>query len=1244
MMQFINRNLAKSDRLGKTQWDRQEWTKKLCDVQLDARTPRDFLERVRALCQELVYINDDNVADGDWSNFLSHTDLDADEFLDQIIMFMENPNDIELDDSHKGYFAESHRALLLTFLSLLKKVQEQYNDVAKRHLDYFYRGLLKLKEKGSDPDQVPVFIELIKEADYLNIPEGETLVADSPEGKIRYKTLNPALVTKAQVAYVFNRYYEIEPGKSVQVERLMKTDFNEGLTLFFKMHTPDMTQEKIDRLLILFREISDKEETYDFVWKELHLLDYEYKHLVRVGKRVGSVNVPKTEWVQICKYIHQSLNRHASEKQINDMKRIRESVQDSAKSFNKLMAYTLGGKALKFGMANKLLLQLTSGIDEEQLLARKKIFEIFGMDYNDFRIMMESFNSSIPVEESIWEQVYLSLLKTLNKTEESGHPKTEERKYSNIYTDLYWGPDDEGNPAETDYWNGFSKSNDSYESLPCQLGIVFGSPILNLRSGQRTITVDFIFGNTPIGMNMLQADDFQFFITTAEEWLEVQPKSFSADVASESGSCMKVVFYIDEQQPAVDALLIEDEKDKRPFPQIKMKLNNQDPEIEKKWDDVYEVLQNLHLENIRINTDVQGLNDFIIQNDLGVLNSEGPFEPFGSAPQTGSRFFVSHPELKSVFQDEVNLDVTWFGAPENFTDHYKHYTTKVKNDSFQGMLKFNNVSGVSELGTVGLFDSTDNAATVKIGVKDLKSKVEKKMSDELVFFDDTKVTACSEYLTLELGDVDFQHKQYAKDVHKRSIQIQKQATINSDIASINNKRLERIYENLNTPYTPVIMTMVMSYKASVEIDLKNTRKKGMEQFYYLCPFPQVQEQTPSLLYIPYRASFFPNFEDEAALYIGLKDVVAPQPLSVYFRLREGSIDPKESCPVPKWQYLKSNAWHEFEEDWISSDTTAGLTQNGIIQFNLPEVEQRESSIIPHPYYWLKVSVKNKGKSLPDIISIQTQCVMLEKSGEKETPVIEPEVILGFEKSNPGIRKVHQPFPSTRGRFKESEPEFYQRASELMLHRNRSVVTEDYENLVLEEFPSISQVKCLPSGYKDSESFVPVRELGNVTLIALPQLQNKDCKSLIRPQLFPEMQEKIEEYLQEKMPPFSSLQIVPPSYVEVKVEARVKFPEGSVPKLLAKELNFDLQKFISPWACGMQVRVPIGESLYGGNIINFMRKREYVVQVEAFSLYIKNDDEKFVRIDEMGYQDNIIDDIGPDVVLISTDKHNIEFIE
>jgi hypothetical protein len=174
-------------------------------VRVDERTTRDLLAFVQAYARELKYfgIDDPDQAQGDWSGFVGSIDLDL------AARYTDEPE--KFSPEAASAYARPHFALLLTFLKLLENTRAQLNTLTGRHLEFFYRDVLRMIRKRAVPDQVHVLVELDGRTDALQLPPGTALRAgkDRLGRDLHYRTRNELIASQVQVAQVSSLHTEI---------------------------------------------------------------------------------------------------------------------------------------------------------------------------------------------------------------------------------------------------------------------------------------------------------------------------------------------------------------------------------------------------------------------------------------------------------------------------------------------------------------------------------------------------------------------------------------------------------------------------------------------------------------------------------------------------------------------------------------------------------------------------------------------------------------------------------------------------------------------------------------------------------------------------------------------------------------------------------------------------------------------------------------------------------------------------
>ncbi len=173
---------------------------------VDERTTRDLLAFAKAYAGELNYfsVDDPDRAQGDWSGFIGPA-VD----LDDAAAYATDPGTFSPETA--APYSRPHFALFLAFLELLGRVRAQFNALTRRHLEFFYRDVLKMVRKRAVPDQVHVLVDLETGTDQLAPPAGTALSAgkDSLGRALAYRTDRELIASQVQIAQISSLHAEI---------------------------------------------------------------------------------------------------------------------------------------------------------------------------------------------------------------------------------------------------------------------------------------------------------------------------------------------------------------------------------------------------------------------------------------------------------------------------------------------------------------------------------------------------------------------------------------------------------------------------------------------------------------------------------------------------------------------------------------------------------------------------------------------------------------------------------------------------------------------------------------------------------------------------------------------------------------------------------------------------------------------------------------------------------------------------
>lgn len=136
--------------------------------------------------------NNSEIPSGNWKEFFIK-DIDIEEFL---------------KDLNTGEHIHPHLALFLSFIKLLELTQKRFNNLPKRHLDFYYKKLLKIEKQPATLDKVHAIFELAKSISTNKIEKETGLDAgkDKNGKNLIYKTSDELIVNKATVAQLKSVY------------------------------------------------------------------------------------------------------------------------------------------------------------------------------------------------------------------------------------------------------------------------------------------------------------------------------------------------------------------------------------------------------------------------------------------------------------------------------------------------------------------------------------------------------------------------------------------------------------------------------------------------------------------------------------------------------------------------------------------------------------------------------------------------------------------------------------------------------------------------------------------------------------------------------------------------------------------------------------------------------------------------------------------------------------------------------
>lgn len=107
------------------------------------------------------------------------------------------PLKAELREQH-----QPHLAVLFAFLKLFQHLQSDLNRFTKKHLDFFYKQVLRLESRDATPDQAHIIFEIQKQLDSYLLEKGLQVKdgKDDNKAEVLFELDDEIVVNKAQVA------------------------------------------------------------------------------------------------------------------------------------------------------------------------------------------------------------------------------------------------------------------------------------------------------------------------------------------------------------------------------------------------------------------------------------------------------------------------------------------------------------------------------------------------------------------------------------------------------------------------------------------------------------------------------------------------------------------------------------------------------------------------------------------------------------------------------------------------------------------------------------------------------------------------------------------------------------------------------------------------------------------------------------------------------------------------------------
>lgn len=547
-----------------------------------------------------------------------------------------------------------HLGLLFAFLKLFQQLQQELNGYTKKHLDFFYREVLKLLPRAASPDKAHIVFDIQKQLDKYLLKKGLLLKdgKDANKAEVFFALNDEIVVNKAQVADVrtlflnnqlFNGYTYAEGVYIAPDARKadgVKIDFKEPLppnwyTLGSKLSKYTDPETKLLRphpnarigfLLaspVLLLEEGKRtiditlacELNNDYCLQLQEVADPNKKNCCEGGDTTDTAGVPPRTNREECDKDNTAVPVPACV--------LFDNIQQELSKKYYYVSEPLIQEAIKKGFGKDIIRTLREILKK----ANKKLCYC-EVDQSNFETIIEA---------SLFEQIFVFDMDTVSTI----------FKPEGVFKIAFSG--------EKEWVDPSTITNISFEGdLPdCSADGPYGF----------SIKFNVVLEADKPAITYFNKDNLK------EDYGTLLPV-----VKIELNDHIKLI-YTDEELKK--ELGLPDSKDN-------CCLLKEGATKDAHIVSLYHFFRNVIVQNrganqTMIDVRVCGLRNVIVQNDENLLDVNNPMEVFGVRPKVGSSFYIGSKEIFSKNWKDIWINAEWKDLPPDLKEHYKFYYGKDEN-------------------------------------------------------------------------------------------------------------------------------------------------------------------------------------------------------------------------------------------------------------------------------------------------------------------------------------------------------------------------------------------------------------------------------------------------------------------------------------------------------------------------------------------------------------------------------------
>lgn len=617
-------------------------------------------------------------------------------------------------------------------------------------------------------------------------------------------------------------------------------------------------------------------------------------------------------------------------------------------------------------------------------------------------------------------------------------------------------------------------------------------------------------------------DAFCLYASTAEGERPVQYYRFRLE--QEVG--LLLTFKVVEDFPAIVPFGGED------YPGLRLLINPLS------WLYSYTWASAIKVQAIRIHTMVTGIRNIQIYNEMGEVDIQQPFAPWGNAATMGSFMCFGNYEIASKPTKSVTFTFDWQNLPfcdGGMKEYYQDYSDEIDNTSFKmnvEQLVNRSWKAVSGSEPIYMFRTSSHSVPLKEGALIPHTEIQ-------IFPDKETIIPFGQKDQFRLGisysgfyrfvfsspDMGFGEKSY------RFLFAQIMMT---------NSRLKHPKPLPNPPVSLLMNTPILSYEAEQEYCF-NIGSAPSIRVSYICPLTREGMNSTPDYNKP--ISFVDGPQNPTNLLIGISGAIGESLIRMYIEVEhlQREID-HNYLPDTTWHYQGEAGWKQIEPINVLCDNTGGMMHSGAVTLQLP-CNITSGMTDADGLFWICLTVHNNSTNCSEVRNVYLNVAEAEALDEPQ-----------IENAIPGLSGYYQITPLQGTRQEENNLEMRVRISERIAHRQRLLLPHEYEEMALQKFPELDKVKFI------KQERLEKKDRKNVVKLAIVHHRSFDDYPLCTDELLC----KVEQVLQLYASPFVSIDAINPVYEDVTVFCGLKLKGGINTGEAIQEITDNIRTCIAPW--------------------------------------------------------------------------------